>query len=156
MIALGKRQSQMRAGGAAGRVAAFDVDEIENPVELVRAVDRRRARRGRRDRSRGAPQTWEWALQMVRKGGTVNLFGGCPQGTRSEFRSGALHYSEITIKSTFHHTPRFMREALDTIARGEIRASDFITGEVAARRNCRSVFEHMKHRNGELKTAVIP
>ena len=67
---------------------------------------------------------------MVRKGGTVNLFAGCAKGTEVKIDPWALHYSEITIKSTFHHTPRFIREALDTIARGEIRARDFITGEV--------------------------
>jgi len=71
------------------------------------------------------------------------------------FDPAALHYSEITIKSTFHHTPRFIREALETIARGEIRSSDFITGEVPLE-ELPHVFEHMKHRNGELKTAVIP
>ena len=85
----------------------------------------------------------------------MNLFGGCPRGTQVEFDPAALHYSEITIKSTFHHTPRFMREALETIARGEVRASDFITGEVPLA-DLPSVFEHMKHRNGELKTAIIP
>ena len=103
----------------------------------------------------GTAATWQWALQMVRKGGTVNLFGGCPRGTEVKIDPAALHYSEITIKSTFHHTPRFMREALDTIARGEIRASDFINGE-ASLSELPQVFEHMKNRHGEMKTAVIP
>ena len=103
----------------------------------------------------GTAATWQWALQMVRKGGTVNLFGGCPRGTEVKIDPTALHYSEITIKSTFHHTPRFMREALETIARGEIRASDFITGE-SPLSDLPQVFEHMKNRNGEMKTAVIP
>ena len=85
----------------------------------------------------------------------MNLFGGCPRGTQVNFDPAALHYSEITLKSTFHHTPRFMREALDTIARGEISARDFITGEVPLS-ELPHVFEHMKHRNGELKTAIIP
>jgi threonine dehydrogenase-like Zn-dependent dehydrogenase len=48
-----------------------------------------------------------------------------------------------------------MREALDTIARGEIRASDFINGE-ASLSELPQVFEHMKNRHGEMKTAVIP
>jgi len=103
----------------------------------------------------GQPITWQWALEMVRKGGTVNLFAGCAKGTEVKIDPWALHYSEITIKSTFHHTPRFIREALDTIARGEIRARDFITGEVPLA-DLPRVFEHMKNRNGELKTAVIP
>ena len=65
-----------------------------------------------------------------------------------------LHYSEITVRSTFHHTPRFIREALDTIARGDIRASDFVTGEISLDELPR-FFQHMKHRNGELKMAVV-
>ncbi len=155
VIALGKRKSQIRAAERLGAIAAFDVSEIDNPVSLVRQLT---------DGARGADAvieavgsavTWQWALQMVRKGGTVNLFGGCPRGTQVNFDPAALHYSEITIKSTFHHTPRFIREALETIVRGEIRASDFITGEVPLS-ELPHVFEHMKHRNGELKTAVIP
>jgi L-iditol 2-dehydrogenase len=145
----------MRAAERLGAIAAFDVDKIENPVELVRQLT---------DGGRGADSvieavgraiTWEWALQMVRKGGTVNLFGGCPTGTEVKIDPAALHYSEITIKSTFHHTPQFMREAMDTIARGEIRSSDFITGEVTLE-GLPKVFQDMKNRNGELKTAVIP
>jgi len=156
VIAVGKRASQIRAAERSGAVAAFDVSEIENPVVLVRRLT---------DAGRGADsvieavgraETWQWALQMVRKGGTVNLFGGCPRGAQVKIDPATLHYSEITIKSTFHHTPQFIREALDTIVRGEIRARDFITGEVPLA-ELPEVFQHMKNRsNGELKTAVIP
>ena len=30
----------------------------------------------------GKPQTWEWAVNMVRRGGVVNFFGGCPNDSR--------------------------------------------------------------------------
>jgi L-iditol 2-dehydrogenase len=155
VIALGKRKSQIRAAERLGAVAAFDVSQIENPVHVVRQLTE--GGRGADDviEAVGSPTTWQWAIQMVRKGGTVNLFGGCPRGSQVQFDPAALHYSEITIKSTFHHTPRFIREALDTISRGEVCASDFITGEIPLR-ELPQVFEHMKHRNGELKTAVIP
>jgi L-iditol 2-dehydrogenase len=155
VIALGKRKSQIRAAQRLGAIAAFDVSEIENPVGLVRQLSEGGRGTDAVIEAVGSAATWQWAVQMVRKGGTVNLFGGCPRGTQVNFDPAALHYSEITIKSTFHHTPRFIREALDTIARGEIRASDFITGEVPLE-ELPNVFEHMKHRNGELKTAVIP
>ena len=138
-----------------GAHAAFDVSEMDNPVTRVRELTEGGRGADAVIEAAGQPITWQWALQMVRKGGTVNLFAGCAKGTEVKIDPWALHYSEITIKSTFHHTPRFIREALDTIARGEIRARDFITGEVPLA-DLPRVFEHMKNRNGELKTAVIP
>ncbi len=155
VIALAKRRSQARAAERLGARAVFDVSEVDDPVRAVRRLTEGGRGADAVVEAVGSPVTWEWAIQMVRCGGTVNLFGGCPRGSQVQFDPAALHYSEITIKSTFHHTPRFIREALDTIARGEIRASDFVTGEIPLRELPR-MFEHMKHRNGELKTAVIP
>jgi L-iditol 2-dehydrogenase len=155
VIALGKRPSQLRAAERLGAVAAFDVSQVENPTRLVRELTEGGRGADSVIEAVGSPTTWQWAIQMVRCGGTVNLFGGCPRGTQVQFDAAALHYSEVTIKSTFHHTPRFIREALETLARGELRASDFITGEIPLH-DLPGLFEHMKHRNGELKTAVIP
>ena len=155
VIAVGKRKSQIAAAERLGAVAAFDASEIENPVSRVRDLTEGGRGADAVIEAVGSPATWQWALQMVRKGGRVNLFGGCPQGSEMRIDPAALHYSEITIMSTFHHTTRFIREAVDTIARGEIRSSDFITGEVPLSELPR-VFEKMKNRNGELKTAIIP
>jgi L-iditol 2-dehydrogenase len=155
VIALAKRPSQIRAAERHGAIAAYDVSKIADPVRYVRNHTERGLGADSVIEAVGSPLTWEWAMQMVRRGGTVNLFGGCPRDSHVEFDPAVLHYSEITIKSTFHHTPRFIRAALDAVARGAIRASDFVTGEVPLRELPR-VFEHMKHRNGELKTAVIP
>ena len=155
VIALAKRASQIKAAERLGATAAFDVSAVEDPTPLVRQLTEGGRGADSVIEAVGSPHTWEWAIQMVRRGGTVNLFGGCPRGSKVEFDPTALHYSEITIKSTFHHTPRFIREALDAVSRGEIRAGDFITGEITLR-ELPGLFEHMKHRNGELKTAVIP
>jgi len=155
VIALGKRAKQIRAAERLGAAAALDVSQTEDPVRVVREMTEQGRGADSVIEAVGSPQTWQWAVQMARRGGTVNLFGGCPRGSRVELDPAALHYSEITIKSTFHHTPRFIREALETIARGQIRASDFITGEIALR-ELPGLFEHVKYRNGELKTAVIP
>jgi L-iditol 2-dehydrogenase len=155
VIAVGRRKFQMETALRMGAVQALDATVIANPIESVRVLT---------DASRGAdavieavgqPTTWEWALQMVRKGGTINLFAGCAKGTEVRVDPWALHYAEITVKSTFHHTPHFMREALDSIARGEIRASDLITGHASLAELPR-VFEQMKNRNGQLKTAIAP
>jgi L-iditol 2-dehydrogenase len=155
VVALGKRKSQVRAAERLGAVAAYDVTGLADPVATVRKHTEGGRGADSVIEAVGSPLTWQWAIQMVRRGGTVNLFGGCPQGSQVQFDPIALHYSEITIKSTFHHTPWFIREALETIARGEIRAADLVTGEIPLRELPR-MFQHMKHRNGELKTAVIP
>lgn len=155
VIAIGKRKSQIHAAECLGAIAAFDSAEMEKSLDRVRQLTGDARGADAVIEAVGRPQTWEWALHMVRKGGTVNLFAGCAKGTEVKVDPGLLHYSEITVKSTFHHTPRFMREALDTIARGEIRASDLINGEVPLA-ELPKAFEKMKNRNGELKTAVIP
>ena len=155
VIAIGKRHSQVEAAERLGAVAAFDVAELDDPVQAVRRLTPGGRGVDAAIEAVGSPTTWQWAVQMVRRGGTVNLFGGCPRGVPVQFDPTALHYSEITIKSTFHHTPRFIREALDMVAQGRIAARDFITGEIRLGELPR-MFEHLKHRNGELKTAVIP
>jgi L-iditol 2-dehydrogenase len=155
VIALGKRPGQVKAAERMGARAAFDVSTLSDPISAVRRLTEGGRGADSVIEAVGSPRTWDWALKMVRCGGTVNLFGGCPQGTLVEVDPTALHYSEITIKSTFHHTPRFIREAMEAIARGEIRARDFVNAEIPLR-ELPSMFEHMKHRNGEMKVAVIP
>jgi L-iditol 2-dehydrogenase len=155
VIALGKRPNQIRAAERSGARAALIATDLTDPAKAVR--DLTEGGRGADSviEAVGTPMTWEWALQMVRRGGTVNLFGGCSRGTLVQVDPNALHYSEITIKSTFHHSPRFIREALESIARGEIRSSDFVNAEIPLT-DLPKMFEHMKYRNGEMKVAVIP
>jgi L-iditol 2-dehydrogenase len=155
VIALGKRSSQIKAAERLGASAAWDISKIDDPVAAVRDLTYRRIGSDSVIEAVGSPTTWQWALQMVRRGGAINLFGGCPRGTKVELEASAVHYSEITIKSSFHHTPRFIREALDLIARREVSAKDFVTGEVPLS-ELPQVFEHMKNRNGQLKVAVMP
>jgi L-iditol 2-dehydrogenase len=155
VIALGKRPNQIKSAERMGARAAFDVTKLSDPVQTVRRLTEGGRGADSVIEAVGQPITWEWAVQMVRCGGTVNLFGGCPQGAKVLFDPTALHYSEITIKSTFHHTPRFIREALASIARGDISAHDFVNAEIPLR-ELPSMFEHMKNRNGEMKVAVIP
>jgi L-iditol 2-dehydrogenase len=103
----------------------------------------------------GLPETCEAAVRSVRKGGLVNLFGGCPADTRIGIDSQALHYQELTIKSTFHHTPESVRKSFRLVADGHIDPADFISGE--------EPLEGLPHVLGEmarggpgLKTAILP
>jgi L-iditol 2-dehydrogenase len=77
----------------------------------------------------GKPETWEASVHLVRKGGMVNFFGGCPSGTTITLDTTLIHYSNLTLFASFHHTPRTVRRALEFIELGVIRAVDFVNGE---------------------------
>jgi L-iditol 2-dehydrogenase len=103
----------------------------------------------------GKPETWESAVQMVRRGGVVNFFGGCPSDTRVGLDTNLLHYSEITCKASFHHTPDHIRRAFEIICQGHVRAHDFVNREEPLV-NLPGVMELLMHQNGALKTAILP
>lgn len=77
----------------------------------------------------GKPEVWEAAPRLVRKGGTVNFFGGCPSGTTVSLDTALIHYSNLRLLASFHHTPRTIRSALNLIENGVIRGEHFIGGE---------------------------
>ena len=154
VIALGNRKTQLSMAKVMG--ADYVVDSTHsNVVEQVRKLTNGRRGADVVIEAVGSKETWQQAMGMVRRGGTLNLFGGCPSGTHIPLDSTLIHYSEITIKANFHHTPRHIREALDAIHRGKVKAGSLITGEehLAA---LGSVLERLLNRNGDLKIAIIP
>jgi L-iditol 2-dehydrogenase len=155
VLAVGKRAGQMENARKMGAAETVDITAVHDPVDAVRRLTPGRRGVDAVAEAVGQPATWEWAIGMVRRGGSVNLFGGCSKGTEVRVDPSELHYSEITIRSTFHHTPRHMREALASIAGGEVDTGEFVTAERPLA-ELPGIFEEMKSRNGELKTAVIP
>jgi L-iditol 2-dehydrogenase len=103
----------------------------------------------------GLPETSEAAVRAVRKGGVVQLFGGCPADTSIGIDSQRLHYQELTIKSTFHHTPESVRKAFRLIADGHVDPNLFITAE-APLESLPQVLGRMGKGSGGLKTAILP
>jgi L-iditol 2-dehydrogenase len=109
----------------------------EETIEAAERVDTISAVREWTPESRGAdvvieavglPQLWEQALQMVRKGGDVTLFGGAPSGTSIEVDTVLLHYSQLTIRGIFHHTPYTVQVAFDLLKSGRVDPEPFISG----------------------------
>ena len=154
VIALGNRKTQLSMAGAMGADHVVDSTH-SNVVEQVRRITSGQRGADVVIEAVGIRETWQQAMGMVRRGGTINLFGGCPSGTHIPLDSTLIHYSEITIKANFHHTPRHIREALEAIHRGKVNARSLITGEeqLAA---LGSVLERLLNRNGDLKIAIIP
>ncbi len=77
----------------------------------------------------GVPNVWRDAIDVVRAGGLVNLFGGCSPGTTIELDTHHVHYSEITIKGVYHHRPATIRRALSLLAEPDFPAERLLTGE---------------------------
>lgn len=155
VIAVGRRQTQLDRAKQMGATELMLTARSELPVEEVRDLTD-----GKRGcdvviEAVGSPHTWKGAVEMVRSGGTVNFFGGCPSGSHVCLDTSRIHYSEITLKSSFHHTPEYIRRALEIVSRGEIDASEFVINE-APLADLLSVFRHMMSHNGHLKTAILP
>lgn len=75
----------------------------------------------------GQPATWKQAVDLVCRGGKVCFYGGCAKGTTVEFDTYRLHYDEITFMGVFHYTPAIMRSAIETLARGDIDTTLFVS-----------------------------
>jgi len=103
----------------------------------------------------GLPTTWEQALRMVRKGGTVLEFGGCPPGTEIRVSTELLHYGETTVMGTFHATPAHFKEALNLIASRIIKVKPLITREMKLDEIIKA-FEILTTSKSDLKIAIHP
>lgn len=95
------------------------------------------------------------ALRGVRKGGLVQLFAGTPSGTSVPLDVARLHYEEITVTSSFHHTPASVREALRLIASGSVDADLLITRERPLDEVPEALAEAARG-SDDLKTAIVP
>ncbi|MDQ3875614.1 MAG: dehydrogenase, partial [Actinomycetota bacterium] len=73
---------------------------------------------------------WRDAVELVRPGGTVVLFGGLPRGTAVPVDAYRLHYEELTLRGAFHHTPRTVRAALAFLATGAYPWERLVTHRV--------------------------
>jgi L-iditol 2-dehydrogenase len=154
VIAIGRRQPQL------DRAARMGADELIVNVEgtdVVGAVKRMTEGRGADVviEAVGLPELWQLATHLLRRGGVVNFFGGCATGTDVNLDTNLLHYSELTLKASFHHTPALIRKALETVSRGYVTAKDFVNG-VEPLTNLLEVMQHLMSHNGHLKTAIIP
>jgi len=141
----------------ATRLGASHTIQVQPDVDIVAAV------RARTEDARGVdvvveavgqPAVWEAAVRMVRKGGLVNLFGGPKPGTRFDVDTNLVHYSELTLKGVYHHTPSYIRRALDIIIAGHIRSADFVTRDLSLED---VAFALALHRDQQvIKAGIIP
>ena len=147
----GRRAARL---AAAQRLGAARVVDIGDGSGLVARV--REAARTPFDvviEAVGHPAVWEAAVHLVRKGGVVNFFGGCPSGTSITLDTTLIHYSSLTLLASFHHAPRTIRRALEFIEARVIRAADFVDGECPLSQ-LPELFQSMAAGNHAVKTLI--
>jgi L-iditol 2-dehydrogenase len=103
----------------------------------------------------GVPATWEQALKLARKGGTVLEFGGCPPGTEIRLNAEQLHYGEMKVLGTFHTTPLHFRKALNLIASRTIDVRPLITRKMKLAQ-LKEAFDILSTSKNEIKIAIVP
>ena len=155
VIAVVKHEGQVEAARQLGAAHVVQTSSIRKAIRETRALTPKDRGVDIAIEAVGVPEAWQEAVEMVRKGGTVNFFGGCAVGTHVTLDTNRIHYSDITLRATFHHTPAMCRKALDLIASGRFQAGAFITGH-AHLYELNRVFEKLMNRSSEIKTAIVP
>lgn len=75
-----------------------------------------------------SPDAHEAAIDLVKKRGVINLFGGLPKSARKiEIVSNAIHYKEAMLTGSHGSTPRQFKEALRIIAAKKAELEAIIT-----------------------------
>ena len=154
VIALGRRQTQLERALEMGADEAVISGDPELLIHNVRDLTGGRGTDIAIE-AVGQPEAWQTAVRLLRRGGVVNFFGGCPNDSKISLDTSLLHYSEITCKASFHHTPAHIRKALEIVSAGEIGSQHFVNREEPLA-NLNEVLRHLMSHNGHLKTAIIP
>ena len=159
VTAVVKRGDQVASARLFGAANVLRIDETDDIVAAVRRFSPEGRGMDIAIEAVATPKTWEWAVGMVRKGGVVNFFGGPPSGTVVALDTNRLHYGDITLKASFHHTPSTCRTAFALLTSGRFKCREYITG-TAWLDDIPEVFAGMMTRSTDhtsgIKTAVFP
>ncbi len=75
-----------------------------------------------------APEAQQEALELVRKRGNVNFFGGLPKTSPTvPINSNLIHYGEFSVVGTHGGSSEHCRKALSLIADGRVQAKSYLT-----------------------------
>lgn len=155
VIAMGRNPLKLKlAKEFGGADEVVNLTEHENPLEHIRNLTPEGKGLDVVIEAVGMPEIWEQAISLTRKGGTINLFGGCESGTTITIDTKRLHYDELKIISVFHHTPYFVSKAFKLITNKQLDLKQLIT-ETIPLSHLKTALE--KHENGEvIKVAIKP
>lgn len=96
------------------------------------------------------------ALRMVRKRGTVIIYGGAPKDDRrmTMLDSNLIHYNEITIIGSFSYPSSGLQNALTQIEQGNVSVEKYVTEEIPLSQLTEGMLK--MHNGGALNIMVRP
>lgn len=121
-----RRERAMRFGA----VRTFDAPRDAAAIDRLRAAHGDGRGPAAVVEAVGRPQAWEAAIALARPGGEVLLYGGCAPGSTVTVPTFPLHYGELSVRGTYHHTPEAVREALARLIAGESPYEDLLGDEI--------------------------
>lgn len=147
VIAMGRNPLKLKAARDFAQAdEIIDLKKYPNPKELILSLTPEKRGLDVAVECVGLPEIWESMFGLVRRGGTVHLFGGCSSGTTVNIDTRRIHYDEVNVVSVFHHTPKYFREALRLISTGEVDVEKLIT-KTMQMKYAKKALE--MHKNGE-------
>lgn len=155
VLLLGKGKHRLETAQRCGAQAVFDLVDLSDPIESIRQATSEKQGADLVIEAVGRPTAWTQALSIIRPGGRVLLFGGCPAGTEVPLDTGRVHYEELTILSVFHHTPEAIRESLRLLADRIVRPEPLITQE-APLDDLPQLLRSMLSQSDVVKTLIRP
>ena len=101
----------------------------------------------------GTPEAWATAMRAVAPGGRVNLFGGLRSDATVALDPRRVHYEELLVTASFHHTPFHFADALRLLGEGFVDASLFLE-ETLTLDDLPAFFTRAEAGQGPLKAVV--
>lgn len=130
VISVDQSSWRLEQAAKAGAVDTVDISEVSGLEDRVALIKSRTPHGRGADvgiEAVGLPEVWEQTVRTLRPGATAVLFGGTPKGALFSVDSSAMHYEEYTLKGVFHHTPDFVRIAVELLASRKVDGSMLVT-----------------------------
>jgi len=95
----------------------------------------------------------EDAIDMVRKGGAVMMFGVPSKGSKLDLDMSKIYSKEITLVTSYAASDKDTREALDLIESSQINVKQLITHTYPIT-DSQKAFDHARSGNGAMKIII--
>jgi L-iditol 2-dehydrogenase len=154
VILCGRAPQRLALAARFGADVVVDYASVPDQAAAVRALSDARRGVDVAIEAVGRPHVWETTVAMVRKGGQVIFYGGCPQESQVQFPTRPLHYDQLTLQGVFHNTPYHVRLALSLLADATWPWTALLTHTLPLTQ-LSDAFDLMKHRQA-LKVILVP